>query len=59
MDEPSIAPGPSQINFTVNEQYAHTTLTYIVDNVCLYHSKLDYLQSQLSATDDPEGQAAI
>ena len=33
--------GRDFVTFSANEQYAHTTLTFLVDNVCLHAAKQD------------------
>lgn len=39
------AAGQDFVSFSANEQYAHTTLTFIVDNVCLHAAKQDEVKA--------------
>ena len=33
------------VTFGAEEQYAHVTLTYLVDNVCLHEAKIDEVRA--------------
>jgi hypothetical protein len=36
------------VTFTPEEQYAHATLTYLVDNVCIHASKQEDIREYFS-----------
>jgi len=56
------------VTFSPEEQYAHVTLTYLVDNVCLHAAKVDEVRKayqeqattlQASEQDDEEQMAQL
>lgn len=56
------------MTFSPEEQYAHVTLTYLVDNVCLHAAKVDEVRKayqeqattlQASEQDDEEQMAQL
>ena len=48
------------VTFTAEEQYAHVTLAYLVDNVCIHASKQDdirdFFTSQIQGSGNNEAQ---